>query len=708
MLIIATVLEALASRYINANPPKPHVFRVINREGIGMDREGGYRFNLDERFPGVPVGSHTFAWAKVWSDKETKLPLAIRCRGPVRVVVNGEVTFRSWHQLETVHHLKSEFAAPLRQGWNHIVMAFEKTEIGFGCVMGSAFPRWVPFHVLTPSAEREGGAGWLYSEPTMESNKFDELVRLTAELGAVAESDTGIGWFPRMDWNEQELAAGQLERMFGKQDGAVAYGWSRWRSVNGGSIRMNGNFKGSATIYVDGVPVGLSAGGSTDLSFPVGMGEHDLVIRSVCDDPESWGFELHLTDDSGCEIPMVKPGPVLGMTGEWLYAGPFPNDAELEPTLYGLPEWDGVQVYWRLNHPGQQVRPYTENALYGKWNYPLGVTLYGLMRAGEALAKEHWYSYAWGHMEQCTSMYRYSVWDARQYGTPSVNHQLATMDMLDDCGSSGAALLTAMQERIPEGAEKVVQDIAEYISSMQERLPDGSFFRKPPGIPFMENTLWADDLYMSTPFLIRNYSLTKDSRYLEDAVLQFRNYRKYLFLPELKVMSHVYFADHGKANGIPWGRGNGWTLFSLSELLEVLPDAHEAREELLHQFRLQCQGYLALQGQRGLWHNLLTDSESFEESSCTAMFIYAFARGIRFSWLEDAEGRYRHAVERGWEGLCKHMIDSEGNLYGVCQGSGYSFSPTYYKSGLRTITNDTHGIGIVLLAGVEVMNLYDL
>lgn len=40
-------------------------------------------------------------------------------------------------------------------------------------------------------------------------------------------------------------------------------------------------------------------------------------------------------------------------------------------------------------------------------------------------------------------------------------------------------------------------------------------------------------------------------------------------------------------------------------------------------------------------------------------------------------------------------------VHGVCQGSRYSFTPEYYKNELGAVTNDTHGIGIVLLAGIE-------
>jgi hypothetical protein len=41
----------------------------------------------------------------------------------------------------------------------------------------------------------------------------------------------------------------------------------------------------------------------------------------------------------------------------------------------------------------------------------------------------------------------------------------------------------------------------------------------------------------------------------------------------------------------------------------------------------------------------------------------------------------------------------------VCKGSSWSTSHAYYKHDLSWNLNDTHGIGIVLLAGVELLGL---
>ena len=102
---------------------------------------------------------------------------------------------------------------------------------------------------------------------------------------------------------------------------------------------------------------------------------------------------------------------------------------------------------------------------------------------------------------------------------------------------------------------------------------------------------------------------------------------------------------------------------------------------------------------------MLTDPLSYEEASCTAMFTYAFCKGIKNGWYGDEAPLYRDAAEKGFRGLEKYCIDRNGSVHGVCKGSGFSFTEEYYRDNLFWVTNDNHGTGIVLLAGNELLSL---
>ena len=82
------------------------------------------------------------------------------------------------------------------------------------------------------------------------------------------------------------------------------------------------------------------------------------------------------------------------------------------------------------------------------------------------------------------------------------------------------------------------------------------------------------------------------------------------------------------------------------------------------------------------------------------MFTYAFARAVNKGYLDP---RYKSIAERGWEGILT-KIHSDGQIEGVCTGTVVSEDLVhYYKR--PTPLNDIHGIGFVILAGIEVSNL---
>jgi len=471
---------------------------------------------------------------------------------------------------------------------------------------------------------------------------------------------------------------------------------------------LTGSHKGAIAIYVGDHEVFSAAGsGAIKAKVKAPFGMQDVVVKCSAGEP-GWGYEIELKNGKQA-MRFVSPCNIAGSSEPWIYIGPFEgssglNPAELRDLDRVFPSLRG-DTYWRLDAPDAWVRPYNDNPLYGRWNYPLGVTLYGLLHSARAIGSEEVQQYVRNHVQFCCDTFQYALWDKDQYGgATTVHHLLSSIDSLDDCGSFGSCLLEVARHFDLEGYREIADYVADYISNKQARLPDGTFFRKQLMHVFHKNTMWADDLYMSVPFLCRYYLLTGDSKYIDDAARQFLGFKKRLFIPEWKVMSHVYDFKREMATGVPWGRGNGWTIFSLSELLAVLPKEHELRPDLLTMFRELCEGYLALQDDAGMWHQVLTHPDAYPETSCTSMFTYAFARGVQYGWLEDP-APYIAAVFKAWNAINRASIDKGGNVYGVCRGSEFSFTPEYYKKELLWNLNDTHGIGIVLLAGVEVLKL---
>lgn len=690
---IEDVLMTIAQRYIGTNPARPPEYRITRENAIKKDPHHRYVFPILAMFPEMKEGQKINAWAKLWAEEDHSFAFLLTCLGPVRLYHNGVKRFGSTHEEEAGD---IRLSLHLVKGWNHFVLEIEKGVQGSGAVFGTGNRKNFPYHFLAPSLDRDGEEGWIYTEPML--GNLDSIPSMSCR-----EYSTGCNWFPRITrfpQNESPLAA-----IYGMKKGYSAYAWTKIKCGSLDSLILKGKTYGPIKLFVNGEELFQQEDqGDIDVELKVPVGLHDLVVKSDCGN-DHWGFTLELLSSHG---EFGIPHEVKGAFGTWLYLGPFSIDEKIMISAYmsmdSVPiNKDGESFFW-CSGKGENVRAFLENQLFGKWNYPLGVTLNGLMEAAKELSRPDVIDYVLNHVEFATSRYEYSKWDQKQYGAAGINNQLSDIDSLDDCGSFGALMLLANKHRLLKGAGKIADIIAEYIMNQQSRLDDGALYREVGVSRKMDNTMWCDDMYMSVPFLCRYAEYTKDSSYINEAARQLLLYKKYLYMNESQLMSHVYHVKEKRPTLTTWGRGNGWVLFSLTELLKVLPDNHEHYQAILGYYRQLAEGVLNVQGSHGLWHQVLTDHESYEESSCTSMFIYAFAHGVRFGWLEDKEP-YIQAILSGWKGLTQRAIDKQGNVYGVCQGSSYSFSHFYYKHELPWKLNDTHGIGIVLLAGIETMRM---
>lgn len=681
---IEAILSLISNRYIGNNPPLPYVYRTYSGSGFRQLADGRYDISLTQRLPHAGIGQYAYAFGLVWNDSPKTMELSVSCYGPTKLWLNGVPVYKSSIIEEVNHTVIKNVAAELKTGWNSLFLSFRRAPSGFGCLIGSARSKWAPLDVLSPFREREGQAGWIYSEAAPDD--------LYGERGIpdpeASELDSPASWHPRTSrWRET---------------GEYVLAWSALRQPFPGTqaVRISGQGKELLALFVDGKCSWEGASDQLELELPLPCGVHTIVAVAA-------GLDEMKAVCGTAALEWSCPRQIRGYDGAWLFLGGFRRPpmqlAREQPELERVYADGPDRRYWRAGETDNWVRPYIESPVYGRWNYPAGVTLYGLLQTGRLIGRPDVADYARSHIRTCVDAYAYAAWSLERHGYASVNQQLMELNMLDDCGSIGSAMLESGLAAENEGCLHAADIIADYIMNRQERKEDGAFYREQKGY-FMENTMWADDLYMCVPFLIRYAKFRRRPDCLEEAVRQFLLYRGYLYMPDSRLMSHVYDFKYLTPTYVPWGRGNGWTLFSLAELLTELAADHPAYASILSFYRELSQGVLEVQGKRGLWHQVLTDPDSYEETSCTAMFVYALARGVRLG-LYPQPAAYGQAAERGWQALAGRAVDRQGNVHGVCQGSRYSFSADYYKHELPWRTNDTHGIGIVLLAGVEIAML---
>lgn len=689
------IISSLAYRYMGQNLKHGLYYRAYTNNGIVRTTDYRYLVDFNKIFPDSKDKECVWAFTKFYSAGKSSFGWDINCFGPMVVYVNGEVAYKSDIFKERYSETSTRVFMDVEEGWNDIRIQFKKTKAGFGGQFGTWIGKW-DMYTLMPTKERDGQEGFVFTE-LVPDDYVPEF-----EIG-MSEKNFDKKFYPVINWSDDEMKKGQLTRMFGTPNGQYAVGYTKVFAddINNTTHKFTLDTKGETVVYINKKEVFKTKGGKETFDATLPLGTYDVYVKCICNGSD-WGYTLE------CDtVEFESAARVKGTDDVWMYIGTFVKDFEFPfDTASDMLHIVGEPAtYWRLDAPDTFVRPYNENTLFGRWNYPLGVTMYGLLHTAIAIGSEDIKNYIKDHVQLCIDTLEYALWDKEQYGgATSIHNLLTSIDSLDDCGSFASMMLEVNKYLGLRDVKKVADYVGDYIYNHQSRLEDGTFFRKEMMHHFHNMTMWADDLYMSVPFLVRYSQFTGDQKYLDDAANQFFGFKKRLFMPEEKIMSHVYDFKYDSKTNVPWGRGNGWVVFSMTELLEVLPEDHPKRNDLIDFLNTLCEGYLALQDDEGMWHQVLNDHESYPETSCTSMFIYAFSRGIRFGWLKNPE-KYVKAIYKAWKGISKTSVDSNGNVYGVCRGSEFSFIADYYKYELGWNLNDTHGTGIVMLAGIEVIRL---
>ena len=205
---------------------------------------------------------------------------------------------------------------------------------------------------------------------------------------------------------------------------------------------------------------------------------------------------------------------------------------------------------------------------------------------------------------------------------------------------------------------------------------------------------WVDDMYMVGSLQVQAYKSTKDKIYLDRAALQLK-----VYIEKLQRPNGLFY--HRDDAPFYWGRGNGWAAAALTEILLVLPETHEYYKPLLEAYQKMMLTLLDFQGSDGMWHQLLDDPQSYPESSCTGMFLYALASGVDKGWL-PAE-KYAANVEKAWNALAGY-INENGETENVCVGTNAKDNKKHYLTRPKK-TGNFHGQAAVLWAATAMVRL---
>lgn len=400
--------------------------------------------------------------------------------------------------------------------------------------------------------------------------------------------------------------------------------------------------------------------------------------------------------------------PTTGRVPEYPVPYTFPNIDSIKEVL------NRIKTYYESTSPqvivnaktGEKItdlKSFNGQALpsdgfSSEWSYTHGVVLSAFDYITKVTGDESFFA-------DNTKFYNFVVDNLPRFQRDSARYEkgvgpwgrILHFEALDDCGSIGTAMIKTYLKNNNSKYLPLIHRVNQHVSRGQFRLPDGTLARHRP----QYESVWSDDMYMGIPFLVNMGVLTKDNKYFDDAVKQVLQMAKRLYVPEKGLFDHGWNVNSaGYDPHFYWGRANGWALLAMAEVLSALPENYKGRKEILHIYRSQIRSLAELQNGTGFWHNLVDKNDTYDETSCTAMFTYAIAKGINEGWISHV---YGPVALMGWNATNTQVLPN-GAVDNTCEGTTFAHDNTYYYYRGKSIYA-THGYGPVLYAGAEMIRL---
>ena len=195
-----------------------------------------------------------------------------------------------------------------------------------------------------------------------------------------------------------------------------------------------------------------------------------------------------------------------------------------------------------------------------------------------------------------------------------------------------------------------------------------------------QTRVWIDDMFMITTIQSQAYLATGDRKYIDRAAAEMA-----MYLEKIQRPNGLFY--HAPTAPFFWARGNGWMAAGMTELLQCLPKNHKDRPRILQGYRTMMESLKRYRNPEGLWNPLIDQPDCWTATSGSAMFTFAFIKGVKNGWLDAKE--YAPVARKAWIALVRYIND-ENDVKEVCIGTNKKNDKQYYYDRPRR-TGDFHG-----------------
>ncbi|MCU4674127.1 glycoside hydrolase family 88 protein [Catenovulum sp. 2E275] len=297
---------------------------------------------------------------------------------------------------------------------------------------------------------------------------------------------------------------------------------------------------------------------------------------------------------------------------------------------------------------------------FEEWEWEIGVGLYGLYQYA---------NYA-GHKQLISAL---EVWFSQQIDKGLPKAQINTTAPMITL-----ALVAEQQNRTDW--HQLIENWADYLLTSLPRV-DGCGFQHVVKERLNEGQLWDDTLFMTGLFLAKAGKLLGRNDLIHEAELQFLAHAQFLADKKTGLWFHGWTAvDKHNFAGAFWARGNAWITVAIPELIQLVGDFINPaiRQHLVALLQLQINALLTLQSDNGMWHTVLDDDTSPQESSAVAGIAYGMLCACRLNLIEaDKFEQVKNSALLGIKAIIER-IDEHGILLEASDGTAMGHDIQYY------------------------------
>ena len=209
---------------------------------------------------------------------------------------------------------------------------------------------------------------------------------------------------------------------------------------------------------------------------------------------------------------------------------------------------------------------------------------------------------------------------------------------------------------------------------------------------------YVDCLHFDPPFYAALADLTGAEEWRARSIAAAAGYASLLQDPASGLFHHFWLERRDQAYGLGWGRGQGWALLGLLDVLGRLPLGAKGRAELEQATAGLIAAMLQRQQPDGSWHAVAGVESSGPESSTGAFMAVGFRRALRLG-LGGAR-RLTEAADRAWAATLS-SLDESGLLMGV-SAAVYSSTLDQHYHAVPVGFDVPWGQGPLLVAAAEM------